>query len=147
MQTPLTRSLVVATARDWTGTLYVHQQSVKGAGTDCLGFVRGVWRELIGDEPELPPAYTQDWAESSGAETLRDAARRHLDEIAVRDAGTGDVVLFRARPHVPAKHCAILTEPGRMIHAYAGHHVAECFMGTWWQRRLAYAFRFPGLTD
>jgi NlpC/P60 family putative phage cell wall peptidase len=147
MPIPLTRSLVVATARGWTSTPYVHQQSVKGAGTDCLGFVRGVWRELIGDEPEMPPAYSQDWAEASGEETLRDAARRHLGEIAVQDASAGDVVLFRARPHAPAKHCAILTGPGRMIHAYAGHHVAECFMGKWWQRRLAYAFRFPGLTD
>ena len=33
---------------------------VKGPGADCLGLLRGVWRELHGHEPELPGAYTPD---------------------------------------------------------------------------------------
>ena len=54
---------VVGAARGWIGTPYVHQASVRGAGCDCLGLLRGVWREVIGAEPETPPAYTPDWAE------------------------------------------------------------------------------------
>ncbi|NCO16648.1 MAG: peptidase, partial [Alphaproteobacteria bacterium] len=43
---------IVAEARRWIGTPYVHQSSARGAGTDCLGLLRGVWRALYGVEPE-----------------------------------------------------------------------------------------------
>jgi cell wall-associated NlpC family hydrolase len=51
---------VVAVARDWGGTPYVHQASARGAGTDCLGLLRGEWREVLGREPEHVPAYSMD---------------------------------------------------------------------------------------
>ena len=38
----------VASARGWLGTPYHHQASLKGVGCDCLGLLRGVWREVIG---------------------------------------------------------------------------------------------------
>ena len=47
---------VVAHARAWIGTPYEHQASCRGSGTDCLGLLRGLWRELLGAEPETPPA-------------------------------------------------------------------------------------------
>ena len=43
---------IVASARGWIGTPYRHQCSQKGLGADCLGLLRGVWREVIGPEPE-----------------------------------------------------------------------------------------------
>ena len=46
---------IIAAARGWIGTPYRHQASLKGVGADCLGLVRGVWREVMGDEPEPPP--------------------------------------------------------------------------------------------
>ena len=64
-------SPIVAFARGWIGTPYCHQASLKGVGCDCLGLVRGVWRETLGAEPEGVPAYTPDWAEAGRAETLR----------------------------------------------------------------------------
>ena len=79
--TMMTRNGIVAAARGWIGTPYRHQASVKGAGTDCLGLIRGVWRETMGEEPETPPAYTPDWAETpggTGAETLAEAAGRMI---------------------------------------------------------------------
>ena len=66
---------VVEAARGWLGTPYVHQASTKGSGADCLGLIRGVWREIHGAEPEEPPAYTADWAECGGAEVLQAAAQ------------------------------------------------------------------------
>lgn len=144
------RAAAVAEARAWIGTPYRHQASRQGAGADCLGLVRGVYRALYGAEPELPPAYAPDWAEAGGAEALRDAARRHLAEIAPGAALAGDMLLFRMRRGAPAKHCAILSAPfdadgagGRIIHAYSGHAVREEAAGAAWRRRLAYAFRFP----
>ena len=68
----------VAIARRWIGTPYLHQASVEGAGTDCLGLLRGIWREIHGQEPEPVPAYTPDWSEPAREERLWAAARRLL---------------------------------------------------------------------
>jgi cell wall-associated NlpC family hydrolase len=40
------RTHIVALAREWLGTPYHHQASLKGVGTDCVGLVRGIWREV-----------------------------------------------------------------------------------------------------
>ena len=144
----LTRALIVAEARTWIGTPYRHQGSLKGIGCDCLGLVRGVWRALLGAEPETAPPYASDWAEASGRETLAEAAARHL--LALDDPSTfapGDVLLFRYRERYVAKHAAIVTAPDLMVHAHDGAAVTEVSITPWWRRRLAYAFRFPGVID
>jgi NlpC/P60 family putative phage cell wall peptidase len=124
------RHRIVAAARSWLGTPYVHQASCKGAGCDCLGLIRGVWRELYGTEPESPPPYTPDWAERHGRETLLAAAAR-------------DVLLFRYRPHLPAKHAGIATGPDTMIHAQEKAGVVEVPLSGWWRRHLVAVFAFP----
>ncbi len=144
---PLTRADIVAEARAWIGTPYRHQASLKGVGCDCLGLVRGVWRELVGDEPQRAPAYSRDWAEASGEESLANAARAHLTEIDPTAFLFGDVLLFRYRERYPAKHAAIVSGPALMVHAHDGAAVAEVAIAPWWRRRLAYAFRFPGVMD
>ncbi|MBU1346622.1 MAG: C40 family peptidase [Alphaproteobacteria bacterium] len=137
----------VAAARGWLGTPYRHQASVRGKGADCLGLVRGVWRETVGDEPEPTPAYSADWAEVGGEETLMAAARRRLVARPTQEMRPGDVLLFRMSDGAPAKHCAILSALGspepRMIHAYWGRAVVESWMGPWWMRRLAAVFAWP----
>jgi NlpC/P60 family putative phage cell wall peptidase len=138
----LVRTLAVNAARRWIGTPYVHRASVMGAGADCLGLVRGVWRALYGCEAELPPAYSPDWAET-GAEALRDALARHMRVVSLDDAQAGDVMLFRLAPGAAAKHAAVLSGCGRMVHAYAGRCVSETALGPWWWRRRASAFGFP----
>jgi NlpC/P60 family putative phage cell wall peptidase len=140
-----TRADIVAEARAWIGTPYRHQASLKGIGCDCLGLVRGVWRAVLGDEPQAAPAYSRDWAEASGAETLAAAARTHLIEIDAAQFLPGDVLLFRYRERYPAKHAAIVSAAEMMVHAHDGAAVAEVAIAPWWRRRLAYAFRFPGL--
>ncbi|MFZ0845977.1 MAG: hypothetical protein WAM62_09315, partial [Pseudolabrys sp.] len=59
--------------------------------------------------------------------------------------GPGDVLLFRWRNNLPAKHAAIVTAEALMVHAHDGASVAEVAIAPWWRRRLAYAFRFPGI--
>jgi NlpC/P60 family putative phage cell wall peptidase len=119
------RPQIVAIARAWLGTPYHHQASVKSVGCDCIGLVRGIWRDLYGPEPQPLPAYTRDWAEAHGRETLLEAARRHLVEIAPSAARPGDVLVFRWRRGTPAKHCAILSTPTAMIHALEGAPLSE----------------------
>ena len=134
---------IVAEARAWIGTPYLHQASLKGVGCDCLGLLRGVWRAVVGEEPEAPAPYTPDWAEAGRRDTLVEAARRHLVEVESRDIRPGDILLFRWRDGLPAKHCAIATAPDRMIHAHDGAAVCEVTLAPWWRRHLAGVFRFP----
>lgn len=136
---------VVRVARGWIGTPYHHQASVRGIGADCLGLVRGVWRELYGHEAETPPPYTRDWAEASGRETLLEAGGRHLRGIPPASAKAGDVLVFRLRAGAMAKHTAILAGPSTMIHAMEGTRACEVPLSPWWRRRIAAAFSFPGM--
>ncbi|MBZ8135500.1 NlpC/P60 family protein [Afifella sp. IM 167] len=142
----MSRDEIVAAARGWLGTPYRHQAALKGVGCDCLGLVRGVYAEVTGRAPETPPPYTPDWAEARRAETLAEAARRYLTEIEPATAEAGDILLFRWRRDLPAKHAGIVSRPGWMIHAHDGACVAEAPLGIW-ARRIAYAFRFPDLEE
>lgn len=147
----ITRAHVLALARSWIGTPYHHQASARGAGVDCVGLVRGVYRALYGREAEVLPGYSRDWAEATGEETLIAVARRHLVEITPGAAQSGDILVFRYRPHLVAKHTAIVAathirEP-TLIHALEGADVAEVPFNDWWRRRIAAAFAFPGITD
>jgi NlpC/P60 family putative phage cell wall peptidase len=135
---------VVRIARAWIGTPYIHQASVKGVGADCLGLLRGVWRELRGPEPEDPPPYAADWAEATGAETLYIALSRHLIPLDPAALRPGDIALFRMAPRGPAKHCGIIAEKDNartLIHARQNRRVAEEPLSPFWRRKLAYAFR------
>lgn len=143
MSVPNTRAAVLASAETWLHTPYRHQSSVKHIGTDCLGLIRGIWRELYGDEPETPPAYIADWAEVTGEETLRDAAARWL--IPVTLPQPGDALLFRMAPDAPCKHIGILYAPGRVLHAYWGKSVVISHLVPFWQRRHVASFAFPPL--
>lgn len=133
-------------ARTWIGTPYLHQASAKGAGADCLGLLRGVWREVVGREPEAVPAYTEDWAQPVGREVLLQAAGRWLKAVPLVQANCGDVLLFRMREGGMAKHLGIQSETGalpRFIHAYSGHGVVESPLSGPWQRRIVARFAFP----
>ncbi len=168
--------LIIIEARRWLGTPYVHQASARGAGCDCLGLIRGVWRAVMGEEPETPPPYAPDWtAADGGCETLLLTAARHLrplwldrparaalvsaghdhenlppsDAPAPEAAGIapGAVLLFRYRRHLPARHAAIATGHGTMIHAREGTGVVEEPLAGWWHRHLAAVFEFPSMEE
>ena len=136
---------VIVEARGWIGTPYQHQCSTRGAGTDCLGLLRGIWRAVLGAEPEPVPPYTDDWAEPSGQEVLMAAARRWLVPKPLHAAEPGDVLLFRMQDRAIAKHLGLQSarDPARFIHAYTGHGVIESPLSTPWQRRIAARFAFP----
>lgn len=135
---------VVAEARGWIGTPYVHQASLRGVGADCLGLLRGVWRSLYGAEPVTMPGYTPDWGEAGAREMLADAAARWLHPAPSEAAG--DVILFRMRDGRVAKHLGIATAIGAQaafVHAYDGHGVVEQSLSAPWARRIAGRFVFP----
>lgn len=136
----------VAEARRWIGTPYVHQASTRGAGADCLGLIRGVWRALYGAEPCAVPAYRADWAEAGRREALLEAANLWLTRKDHADPALGDVILFRMRDGGLAKHLGLQSSVGavpRFIHAYSGHAVTESALSAPWTRRIVARFAFP----
>ncbi|WBU61809.1 peptidase [Paracoccus albus] len=135
----------VRIARQWLGTPYLHQASVKGVGTDCLGLIRGVWRGLYGDEPELPAFYSSDWGEYDASEPLLTGSHRHflVDESVET---LGQILLFRMRQGASVKHLGLVSAVGdapAFIHAYDRHGVVESPLSGPWRRRIAARFRFP----
>jgi len=145
----MSRDDIVQAARAWIGTPYLHQQSRRGVGADCLGLIRGLWRETCGPEPETPPAYTADWSEPAHEEALWAAAMRHLRPVPVATAlRPAQVLLFRMRAGAVAKHLGVLSAAGpapRFIHAYTGHGVIESPLAPPWARRIVARFDFPQL--
>jgi NlpC/P60 family putative phage cell wall peptidase len=143
---PPVAARIVVEALEWVGTPYRHQGSLKGVGCDCLGLVRGVWRAVYGEEPEEPGPYAADWAEATGEDRLLAAAGRHCIVRPKEEAMPGDLLLFRWRPGVPAKHAGILIAEDRFIHAYQGHSVLVSALVPHWRRRIAGVFAFPPLS-
>ena len=137
---------IVARARGWIGTPYRHQASRRGAGADCLGLVRGLWRELLGGEPVAVPAYTRDWDEPAREEVLWRAARKHMVEKPPAARRPGDVVLFRMRAGAVAKHLGVIANDApqaTFIHAYSGHGAVESPLSEPWARKIVACFAFP----
>lgn len=137
---------VLALAEGWIGTPYRHQGATKGVGCDCIGLIRGIWRELYGQEPEAVPAYAPDWAERSGEDRLTDAATRLFGKaISMREAEPGDLILFRWRADCAAKHAGILAGPQHFMHAYEQTAVTRSVLVPSWRRKIAAVHRFPAM--
>jgi NlpC/P60 family putative phage cell wall peptidase len=133
---------VVALAREWLGTPYRHRASVIGAGCDCLGLLRGVWRGLHGDEPMAVPAYRADMRDPVFAGALEAAAERLLVPVCGEPAG-GQVVLFWLNRAAGVKHCGILVSSERFIHAQERLGVVEVNLTDAWRRRVVSRWVFP----
>ncbi len=135
---------IVALAEAWIGTPYRHQGATNGVGCDCIGLVRGIWRELYGVEPEAVPPYAPDWAERSGEDRLMQAAARLFGAPLTQEAmQPGDLLLFRWRSDCAAKHAGILAGPDSFIHAYEQATVIRSALVPAWRRRIAAVHRFP----
>lgn len=133
---------ILTEAREWIGSPYVHQGSLRGVGADCLGLIRGVWREVVGDEPEPMPAYAADWWVAP-QNMLTAMFERHFTETDPSDRQASDILTFALRGG-PVKHCAIIT-PDTMIHVRMNRSVREEPLTEVWQRLIVSAYRWPGV--
>jgi NlpC/P60 family putative phage cell wall peptidase len=142
---PTDPARVVTAARGWLGTPYHDQASIREVGCDCLGLVRGVWREVVGDEPlEVPPC-SRDWGEVGHVEVLAEAAATVMLPTNPAQLEPGTLLLFRMRRGAIAKHAGIVTGAGTFIHAYERLGVIEELLTHAWRRRIAFAFLLPGM--
>ena len=141
---PECRKKIIEISKTWVGTPFRHQSSVKGSGCDCIGLVRGVWREFYGrEEPEKLPPYQPHWFEVNQRDPLLNFGKRYLVEVPAEEMMPSDVLVFRMKEGMSAKHCGIITSQDTMIHAYSGQAVFEVSLGHHWYRKVAAVLRFP----
>ncbi len=135
---------VVAETLSWIGTPYRHQASAKGVGCDCLGLVRGVWRALYQSELPVHEDYAADWSCSGVEEALLAGAHRHFQLCKPGSFLRGRLLIFRWRPHLPARHAGVAVTQDHFVHAYdGGGGVVRSFLVPQWHRRIAGVFAFP----
>lgn len=147
------RAKALDAAKTWLLTPYCHGASVKGQGCDCAGLVRGVWRDVVGNEPWTLPSYGPDWAEADpGSEAVMVTLCQHFQAVALEDLRPGMVMAFRMRPRAPVKHVGIYDpgptphdthETGFVIHAYFGQAVVRSALVSFWRSRLVGVFDWP----
>ena len=87
------RPEIVAEAREWLGTPFIWQASLKGVGCDCKGLVVGVARELGRPEAASLHARMADYSTNVPAHTLRAGLAANLDRVS--EPEPGDVLLMR----------------------------------------------------
>ena len=141
----ITRKGIIGIARSWIGTPYHHQASAKGVGTDCLGLLRGICREVYGREPQKVPHYPYDWSTKKSDEALLTAASCHFDTLAFEQMGGGDILIFRLRRGAAAQHLGIAVEGNRLIHAVERYGCVEVPLSEAWRRRMSAVFAFRGI--
>lgn len=132
-------------ARSWIGTRFSHQASVRGVGTDCLGFIAGVARETGAVAAETLAALPTDYGREPASAEMRAFALRWLDEVPVTEMSPGDIVFFAIEDRV--RHIGMLTDYG-IIHCLPNDlGVREHRLDSRFRARIKWAFRFRGLAD
>jgi cell wall-associated NlpC family hydrolase len=109
---------IVAEARGWLGTPFHYQQSVKGVGCDCLGFVVGVAEAcgMPGLGEDLRAAMHSYNPSRIDAALLKIGLRRHCDPIGAIEPGA--LLLWRVGQPPKPQHLSIASGDGRMIHCW-----------------------------
>lgn len=144
---PISRSQFVAEAREWIGTPFIHGQSLKGVGCDCIGLIVGVAKQFrlpAADRWLLDPRF-HGYGRMPQPDKLLAACREYLIEIPVSQAGFGQIMqyTFSKEP----MHFAIISsdDPKRVIHGYErAHGVVENGANTTFWKALR-AYHLPGV--
>ncbi len=140
--TPI-RQQIVAEARTWIGTRFVHQARLKGHGCDCAGLVVGVCKAL-----GLSDFDKADYSRIPDGIMMRRICEETMTAIAFTDVQPGDVLLFHFGSH--PQHLGIVGDYLHgglsIIHAYApSHKVVETRLDEVWISRIVAAYRLPGV--
>ncbi len=144
----MTRDEIVADARLWVGTPYVHQARVRGVGSDCIGVIGGIARDRGTPEGlawERDPA-AHDYGPIPNPRRLLEQCAHWLDRIATTDAVAGDVLLMRFTDD--PQHFALLVTPTYIVHAsqMVVGRVVETRLDDAWRNRVVRAYRYRGIS-
>lgn len=139
-----TRQDIITEARQWTGTRWMHQQSLKGVACDCIGLVKGVAINvgLLPADFATRPEVTQfsGYGRRPDGRLIR-ALDLFLDRVTRPELG--DVLLMRFDQN--PQHVAIVSDIG-IIHSHASaRRVVEHRLDDVWMQRIVAVYRFHGL--
>ena len=141
----VTREEIVAEARSWIDTKWVHQACLKNVAADCVGLIRGVYEGITGQVVTVSIDYPATWHLFKAEERLYTEVKRYLVEISAAEARPGDVLLFGFGKG-PAHHAGIMASTDTFIHAWADvGKVTETRLDDFWQKNIRAAFRYPGV--
>lgn len=128
---------VVATARTYLGTPFLHQGRHPQVGLDCAGVVVCVAREL-----GLENGFTEvPYGRRPHAGTLQRICDEHMDRIALYAPGDVLLLAWESEP----QHLGIATDIG-IVHSYAqARKVVEHCLDPTWRSRIRGAYRFRGI--
>lgn len=147
----MTRAEVIADAKEWLDapTRYVHQQRLKGVGTDCIGIVGGIARDRghpdgVAWERD-PDAHT--YGKTPEPRKLVALADKYLERIRATEIAPADVVMIRVEKE--PQHFAIVVEVEP--HPYIVHasnmtgRVIKTRLDEHWRKRVLRAYRYRGI--
>jgi cell wall-associated NlpC family hydrolase len=88
------RSELIEEACSWVGTPWIHNQALKGVGTDCIQFIV-VLGKMVGSVPESynSPKYNRDWALHNGRSILLEEMKKFCDKISIDKMLPGDIII------------------------------------------------------
>ena len=131
---------VAKAAREWVGTPFIWEASLKGIGADCRGVLSGAARDAGRPEANEIEAKVVGYSRRIDEKALMAGLDRLFDRV--EDMEPGDIIGFRIQRKF--QHLAIYTGEGKMVHAYSGdpHQVIETPMGTFWTNRIAGIWRW-----
>lgn len=135
---------VVAEARTWIDTPFVHQGWMKGAACDCIGLVKGVGVALGLFDYDENSEKAQRYAAYStlpNPRKMREGLAEFFVPIPVAEALPADI-LYIAWAKEP-QHVALVTDHG-IIHSYLHMgKVVEHALDKEWSNRVTGAYRYP----
>lgn len=139
----MTRNQLIAEARTYLGTPYIHLGRLKNAGVDCVGLIQGLLA-FSGVPHSDKLEYN---AGGGGLLSLSLEFRKYMEPVNPLVAQPGDVLVFWITRRGQARHCGIKTPDG-LLHTHSGlMRVAEHRIDVSWQKRLMEAYRFPNIED
>ena len=139
------RAEIIKEARTWIGTIWQHQQALKGVACDCVGLIRGTLNKwgLEVDADDL--RYSRQPYHDE--EKMYEICKKYLTEIAIEETQPGDILLFGAK-NLPAYHIGIISYDSFIIHTWQDvGKVTESRMDQNWENEIRFAFKVPGVED
>ncbi|CQR75054.1 outer membrane lipoprotein [Sporomusa ovata DSM 2662] len=133
---------IVVEAREWVGTKWQHQASLKGVATDCVGLIRGVYTTVTGRPVESDTDYHR-MPVPGREKRLQEELSNYAAMVEIANRQPGDVLLF-SFSNGTSNHVGIYAGEDRFIHAWADvHKVVEMPLSPAWLRSLRNVFRIP----
>jgi NlpC/P60 family putative phage cell wall peptidase len=140
------REAIVIEAREWVGTRYKHQASLKGVGCDCIGLIAGVGRALgfqSAERFDRDPRF-RAYSRTPEPKMLFQACAEYLEPVPLLRSQPGDILLTRFKDD--PQHFALLADrDGQryMVHSYTqARKVVENRIDDTWLKRIVSTFKF-----